>query len=53
MRMGYPGGGFLVLDPSDMNKYKVCCEEQNMCQEFYKVRPSDTCEEYKAPHMGT
>ena len=52
LRMGYPGGGFLVLEPSDVNKYKVCCEEKHMCEEFYKVRPSDTCEGYKAPHMG-
>ena len=50
--MGYPGGGHIVLDGSDVNTYQVCCKEDQMCDEFYSVRPSDTCDRYQAPYMG-
>ena len=50
--MGYPGGGFVLLNSTDLNIYSSCCEEGMMCDQFYTKRPSDTCERYQAPRMG-
>ncbi|CAH1774025.1 unnamed protein product, partial [Owenia fusiformis] len=53
IKLGYPGGGYPIIDGSEEKGYQDCCTNSNLCHLFYKQRPSNGCSGYVPPRWGS